>query len=97
MYLLTSVRHSTKCGLILAVSTDCGGRSLKPSYIFKTVTRSRLCVRVPEKVFEKFDVADVEFLLSDWCTEQKKVCRSLIVLQNWSSFLITGHLILLLL
>jgi diketogulonate reductase-like aldo/keto reductase len=53
--------------------------------------------RVPEKVFEKFDTADVEYLLSDWCTEQKRVCRSLIVLQNWSSFLITVHLILLLL
>jgi hypothetical protein len=53
--------------------------------------------RVPEKVFEKFDEADVEYVLSDWCTEQKMVCRSLIVLQNWRSFLITAHLILLLL
>jgi hypothetical protein len=53
--------------------------------------------RVPEKVFKKYDIADVEYLLSDWCTEQKRVCRSLIVLQNWSSFLITVHLILLLL
>jgi len=33
-----------------------------------------------EKVFEKYDTADVEYLLSDWCTEQKRVCRSLIVL-----------------
>jgi hypothetical protein len=53
--------------------------------------------RVPKKVFEKFDAADVEYLLSDWCTEQKRVCRSLIVLQNWNSFLIIVHLILLLL
>jgi len=36
--------------------------------------------RVPEKVFEKYDTADVEYLLSDWYTEQKRVCRSLIVL-----------------
>jgi hypothetical protein len=54
-------------------------------------------VRVPEKDFEKYDTSDVEYLLSVWCSEQKRVCRSLIVLQNWSSFLITIHLILLLL
>jgi hypothetical protein len=36
--------------------------------------------RVPEKVFEKYGTTDVEYLLSDWCTEQKRVCRSLIVL-----------------
>jgi hypothetical protein len=53
--------------------------------------------RVPEKVFEKYDTADVEYLLSDWCTKHKRVCRSLIVLQNWTSFLIIVHLILLLL
>jgi hypothetical protein len=35
--------------------------------------------RVPDKVFAKYDAKDVEFLLSDWCTEQKRVCRSLIV------------------
>jgi len=35
--------------------------------------------RVPDKVFEKYDAEDVEFLLTDWRTEQKKVCRSLIV------------------
>jgi hypothetical protein len=35
--------------------------------------------RVPKKVFEKYDTADVEYLLSDWCIEQKMVCRSLIV------------------
>jgi hypothetical protein len=35
--------------------------------------------RVPDKVFEKYDVEDVEFLLTDWCTKQKMVCRSLIV------------------
>jgi hypothetical protein len=56
-----------------------------------------ILARVPEKFFEKYNAADVEYLLSDWCTEQKMVCRSLIVLQNWSSFLITVHLILLLL
>jgi hypothetical protein len=28
--------------------------------------------RVLEKVFEKYDTADVEYLLSDWCTEQQK-------------------------
>jgi DNA modification methylase len=42
--------------------------------------------RVLEKVFEKFDAADVEYLLSDWCTEQKRVCRSLIVLQIGAHF-----------
>jgi hypothetical protein len=36
--------------------------------------------RVPEKAFEKYDTTDVEYLLRDWCTEQKMVCRSLIVL-----------------
>jgi hypothetical protein len=36
--------------------------------------------RIPEIFFEKYDTEDVEFLLSDWCTEQKMVCRSLIVL-----------------
>jgi hypothetical protein len=30
------------------------------------------------KVFEKYDRADVEYLLRDWCTKQKKVRRSLI-------------------
>jgi hypothetical protein len=36
--------------------------------------------RVLEKVFEKYDPADVEELLREWCTEQKMVCSSLIVL-----------------
>jgi hypothetical protein len=36
--------------------------------------------RVPEKVFEKYDTANVEYLLSNRCTEQKRLCRSLIVL-----------------
>jgi hypothetical protein len=36
--------------------------------------------RVPDKVFEKYDKTNVEHLLRDWCTERKKVCRSLIVL-----------------
>jgi hypothetical protein len=35
--------------------------------------------RVLDRVFEKYDAADVEFLLTDWCSEQKRVCRSLIV------------------
>jgi hypothetical protein len=35
--------------------------------------------RVPDNFFTKYDTADVEFLLSDWCTEHKRVCRSLIV------------------
>jgi hypothetical protein len=33
----------------------------------------------PEIIRAKYDVADVEFLLSDWCTEHKRVCRLLIV------------------
>jgi hypothetical protein len=36
--------------------------------------------RMPEKVFEKYDSVDMEYLLKDWCIEQKMVCRSLIVL-----------------
>jgi hypothetical protein len=35
--------------------------------------------RVPDNAFAKYDAEDVEFLLSDWCIEQKRVCRSLIV------------------
>jgi hypothetical protein len=38
--------------------------------------------RMPDNVFAKYDEEDVEFLLSDWCTEQKKVCRSLIIWQK---------------
>jgi hypothetical protein len=38
-----------------------------------------ILARVPDKVFEKYDAEDVEFLLTDWCSEQKRVCRSLIV------------------
>jgi hypothetical protein len=36
--------------------------------------------RVPDKYFDKYDPADVEYLPRDWCNEQKWVCRSLIVL-----------------
>jgi hypothetical protein len=36
--------------------------------------------RVPAKFFEKYDNADVEHLLREWCTEQKKVHKYLIVL-----------------
>jgi hypothetical protein len=35
--------------------------------------------RVPDRVFEKYYAEDVEFLLTDWCSEQKRVCGSLIV------------------
>jgi hypothetical protein len=35
--------------------------------------------RVPDNFFAKYDATDVEFLLSDWCTEHKRVCRLLIV------------------
>jgi hypothetical protein len=38
--------------------------------------------RVPDNFFAKYDAADVEFLLSDWCTEHKRVCRLLIVWQK---------------
>jgi hypothetical protein len=43
-------------------------------------TPESICARVPEKVFEKFDKTNVEHLLPHWCTEQKMVCRSFIVL-----------------
>jgi hypothetical protein len=35
--------------------------------------------RVPVRFLEKYDAEDLEFLLTDWCTEQNRVCRSLIV------------------
>lgn len=35
--------------------------------------------RVPVRFLEKYDAQDVEFLLTDWCTEQKRVCRYLIL------------------
>jgi hypothetical protein len=35
--------------------------------------------RVPDNFFAKYDATDVEFLLSDWCTEHRSVCRLLIV------------------
>jgi hypothetical protein len=35
---------------------------------------------VPNAVFEKYDRTEVEDLLRDWCTEQKKVCKYLNVL-----------------
>jgi len=38
-----------------------------------------ICARVPDNFFAKYDAEDVEFLLSDWYTEHKRVCRSLIV------------------
>jgi hypothetical protein len=43
-------------------------------------TPETIRARVPDRVFEKHDTADVEYLLSDWWNEQKRVCRSLIVL-----------------
>jgi hypothetical protein len=42
-------------------------------------TPETIRARVPAKFFEKYDSANVEHLLREWCTEQKKVCRSLIV------------------
>jgi hypothetical protein len=41
-----------------------------------------ICSRVQDNFFAKYNAADVEFLLSDWCTEHKRVCRSLIVWQK---------------
>jgi hypothetical protein len=51
--------------------------------------------RVSDKVFDKYDQTDVEHLLRDWCTEHKRVCRSLIVFLL-CVFSITVQLILLL-
>jgi len=59
-------------------------------------TPESIRARVPNKVFGKYDKTDVEHLLRDWCTEQKMVCRSLIVLLL-CVFSITIQLILLLL
>jgi hypothetical protein len=76
-----SARHNTKRGLILDLSTVPGKPNFKKSYIFETVTRPEsIRTRVPDKVFDKYDKTDVEHLLRDWCTEQKRVCRSLIIL-----------------
>jgi hypothetical protein len=62
----------------------CKHRSWKSK--FRTKLRIRdgdtleiIRARVPEKVFEKYDPADVEELLREWCIEQKMVCSSLIV------------------
>jgi hypothetical protein len=52
-------------------------------------TPESIRARVPEKVFEKYDTTDVEYLLSDWCIEQKKVCRSLIVYNYSFNFITT--------
>jgi hypothetical protein len=43
-------------------------------------TPESIRARVPKKVFKKYDTTDVEYLLSDWCIEQKRIRRSLIVL-----------------
>jgi hypothetical protein len=43
-------------------------------------TLETIHARVPAKVFEKYGRGDVEHLLREWCTEQKKVRSSLIVL-----------------
>jgi hypothetical protein len=43
-------------------------------------TPETIHARVPAKVFEKYDKADVKHLLREWCIEQKRVHRSLIVL-----------------
>jgi hypothetical protein len=42
-------------------------------------TQETIRARVPTKVLEKYDRENMEHLLREWCTEQKKVCRSLIV------------------
>jgi hypothetical protein len=52
----------------------------KELHIRKGDTPKSIRARVPDKVLDKYDPADVEHLLRDWCTEQKRVCRSLIVL-----------------
>jgi len=53
---------------------------------YKSRFKTKLCIgdgdtpesiraRMPDNFFAKYDAADVEFLLSDWCTEHKRVCR----------------------
>jgi hypothetical protein len=79
--------------MILAVSTAHGSRGSKPNYVLETVTRPRLSVPECRTIFfAKYDAADVEFLLSDWLTEHKRVCRP----KKCCDFLITVHLILVL-
>jgi hypothetical protein len=55
-------------------------------------TPESIRTRMPDNFFAKYDAADVEFLLSDWCTEHKRVCRP----KQCCGFLITVHLILVL-
>jgi len=43
-------------------------------------TPETIRARVPAKFFERYDKADVEHLLREWCIEQNRVRRSLIVL-----------------
>jgi len=53
---------------------------------WKSRFKTKLCIvdgdtpesiraRMPDKFFDKYDAADVEFLLRDWCREHKIVCR----------------------
>jgi hypothetical protein len=70
---------------------------------WKSRFKTKLCIgdgdtpesiraRIPNNFFAKYDAADVEFLLSDWCTKHKRVCRP----KKCYGFLITVHLILVL-
>jgi hypothetical protein len=70
---------------------------------WKSRFKTKLCIRdgdTPESIrtrmldnfFEEYDAADVEFLLRDWCSEHKIVCRP----KKCCGFLITVHLILVL-
>jgi hypothetical protein len=70
---------------------------------WKSRFKTKLCIgdgdtpesiraRMPDNFFAKYDAVDVEFLLSDWCTEHKRVCRP----KKCCDFLITVHLILVL-
>jgi len=66
---------------------DMGRKHRSWKHSFKTQLQIRdgdtpetIHARVPAKVFEKYDRVDVEHLLREWCTEQKRIRRSLIVL-----------------
>jgi hypothetical protein len=70
---------------------------------WKSRFKTKLCIgdgdtpesirtRMPDNFFAQYDAADVEFLLSDSCTEHKRVCRA----KQCCGFLITVHLILVL-
>jgi len=52
----------------------------KELHIREGDTPESIRARVLDKFFDKYDPADVEYLLRNWGTEQKRVCRSLIIL-----------------